>query len=104
MHETMIGTRICSDELGFPHTFCYWLITQHIPAGHFTLENYGVKVEEEGGESACFYSITYSRTRIDTLLALLMEHAVTPVNLFEVMEDWTEKNRLPYQPQQAVTM
>ena len=91
-----MGTRTCLDEQDKQHTFRYWLITQQIPIGRFAFEDYGVTVEEEGGERVCLRSITHSRPRIEALLALLLEHAVTPLNLPDVVEDWANKNCLPH--------
>lgn len=95
MQDTFIATRTYPDEQDKPHTVHYWLLTQHIPIGRFTLEDYGVTVEDEGGERVCLPSITHSRSRIDALLALLLEHTVTPLNLPDVVEDWAKENRLP---------
>jgi len=95
MYESMIGTQTCFDESGSAHTFRYWLITEHLPLGRFSFEDYGIKVDEPGGEIVCIPSITHNRSRIETLLTLLMEHKVSPVNLADVVEDWTNENRLP---------
>ena len=95
MQETFIGTRTCADEQDKRHTIHYWLLTQHIPIGRFTLEDYGITVEEEGGERVCLPFITHSRSRIDALLTLLLEHVVTPLDLPDVVEDWAKESRLP---------
>lgn len=95
MQEFKLGTNTCLDEEDKLHTFHYTLLVQPVRIGTFEVEAYGVKVEESGGECAVLNSVSYSRTKIDALLRLLTEHAVTPVNLSEVVEDWQEKKRLP---------
>lgn len=102
MQETFIDTRSCLDEEGLLHTFRYFLLTHQLPIGKFYMEDYGVRVEEVGVGSTQICRVTHSRPRIEELLALLLRHAVTPVNLFEVVEDWAKEKRLPYPAQQAV--
>ena len=95
MQESLFGTKFIADEMGNTHTFSYWLMTQPLPAGRFMFEDYGVRVSSADGENACLPSLTHSRTRINDLLTLLMEHTVTPINLPEVAEDWAKENHLP---------
>lgn len=97
MQETYIDTRSCLDEEGLLHTFRYFLLTRQIPAGNFLFQEYGVMVEETGADSAQISHVTHSQPKIQELLALLVQHAVTPVNLPDVVEDWAKENRLPYQ-------
>ena len=105
MQETYIDTRSCLDEEGLLHTFRYYLLTQHSPIGPFCLEDYGVLVEETGSERAIMFPITHSFPKIQELMALLVGHAVTPTNLYDVAEDWTKENPLPQlTPQQVVKM
>lgn len=95
MQDLIIDTKTCRDEQGIPHTFQYTLLIRHIPAGRFSFEEYGVAVSEDGGDCAQLPGITHSRSRIDALLALLMEHTVSPTGLCDVVEDWAKENHLP---------
>lgn len=105
MQDTLIGTSTCPDEQGTFHTFHYSLLTRQLPAGAFLFEEYGVQVAEDGGSCVRMPSITHSRSRIDTLLALLVEHAVSPIGLYDVVEDWAKENHLPQpKPQQVVEL
>jgi hypothetical protein len=105
MQDTFIGASTCPDELGKPHTFRYSLLTRQLPAGAFLFEEYGVQVAEEGGSCVQLSGLTHSRTRIDALLALLVEHTVSPTSLYDVVEDWAKENHLPQpKPQQVVEM
>lgn len=97
MQETYIDTRSCLDEEGLLHTFRYFLLTRQIPAGNFLFQEYGVMVEETGAERARICHVTHSHPKIQELLTLLIQHAVTPVDLPDVVEDWAKENRLPYQ-------
>ncbi len=97
MQETYIDTRSCLDEEGLLHTFRYFLLTRQIPAGRFLFQEYGVMVEETGADCARICHVTHSHPKIQELLALLVGHAVTPVDLPDVVEDWAKENRLPYQ-------
>lgn len=97
MQETYIDTRSCLDEEGLLHTFRYFLLTRQIPAGSFLFQEYGVMVEETGVGSVQIAHVTHSQPKIEQLLSLLVQHAVTPVDLPDVVEDWAKENRLPYQ-------
>ena len=88
MMEIKITSRTCPDDLGRPRTFHYSLTVDTVEAGAVSWENYGVRVWEEAGESACIPGITTSSLRIDELLSLLVEHAVSPTTLREVVDDW----------------
>jgi len=95
MQETFIDTRSCLDEDGLLHTFRYFLLTRQIPAGRFCFEEYGVMVEETGVGSAQLCHLTHSRPKIQELLGLLIQCAVTPIDLPDVVEDWAKENHLP---------
>lgn len=105
MQETYIDTRSCLDEEGLLHTFRYVLLTRQIPAGSFSFQEYGVMVEETGVYSARVCNVTHSYPKIQELMALLVQHAVTPVDLPDVLEDWAKENHLPQpEPQQVANM
>ncbi len=105
MQETYIDTRSCLDEDGLLHTFRYHLLTRQSPTGPFSLEEYGVMVEETGLAGTRIFPITHSFPKIQDLMTLLVHYAVTPTNLPEVVEDWAKKNHLPQLlPQQVVNV
>ena len=87
MQESLFGTTTVTDEVGHGHTFSYWLITQQIPAGPFSFEDYGVRISSGSGESACLPSLTHSCRLIQHLLTLLLEYAVSPTGLYDVAVD-----------------
>ncbi len=95
MQEIVIGTKTCRDEQDIVHTFQYSLLVRHIPAGRFAFEEYGVAVTHQGGDCVRIPGITHSRTRIDSLMELLLEHVVSPTELCYVVEDWAKENHLP---------
>ena len=102
MEEITFCTRCCLDEEGHMHRFRYSLLISTIPAGQFQFEDYGVKVEEAGADTVSLPSLTHNRTRIEALLSLLVQHAVTPINLPEIAEDWAKENHLPQPKLQQV--
>ena len=59
-----------------------------LEAGPFSCENYGVRISEEQGDSVSIPGITTSALRIDELMTLLVEHAVGPASLRDVVDDW----------------
>ena len=102
MQETFVDTRSCLDEEGLLHTFRYYLLTHQCSTGPFFLEDYGVLVEEAGSEQASIFPITHSAAKIQELMTLLVDYAVTPTNLADIVEDWAKKNHLPQlSPQQV---
>ena len=88
MMEIKIASRTCPDELGHSRTFHYALTVDTVEAGAFCCENYGVRVWEEGGGTACIPGITTSALRIDELMTLLITHSVGPASLRDVVDDW----------------
>lgn len=102
MMEALVSKQIISDEQGTSHILHYLLVSEQIPAGHFFFEEYGVKIEDVGHDSACVYPITHSRSRIEDLLSVLIRHAVTPATLPDVVEDWAKENHLPQPKLQQV--
>ncbi len=88
MMEIKIASRTCPDELGRPRTFHYALTVDTVEAGPFSCENYGVRISEEQGDSVSIPGITTSALRIDELMTLLVEHAVGPASLRDVVDDW----------------
>ena len=88
MMEIKIASRSCLDQQGRPRTFHYALTVDSVESGSFFCETYGVQVSEEGGDVSSIPGITTSASRIDELLTLLVEHAVGPTSLQDVVEDW----------------
>ena len=88
MQEQLIHTQTVSDEQGKVHTFHYYLLTDQFRVGSFACENYGVKIEQVGGESASVPGMTRNQTRANQLTDLLANHCVSPTHLFDVIEDF----------------
>ena len=88
MQEQYIDTSRCLDEQGAALTFRYYTLTEEVQIGSFACEHYGIRVEQVGGASAEVRGITLSATRLKQLTELLVNNAVTPTNLPEVISDW----------------
>lgn len=88
MQELKIAVRSIKDELAQHREFHYHLLIEQIELGHFSCENYGIRIEDEAGESTSIPGITTSAERIDELLTLLVEHQVGPAALADVVADW----------------
>lgn len=71
-----------------PRRFRYYLTVDSIEAGNFCCENYGVRITEAGVRSACVPALTTSAVRIDQLMTTLIDHAVGPIGLDDVIQDW----------------
>ena len=93
--EIKLASRSCTDEQGSPHTFHYYLTIELVKSAHFFFECYGVRIEDEQGESACAPSLTTSAYEMDELIALLMGHTVSPVGLADVVSDWKLRTGVP---------
>jgi hypothetical protein len=53
------------------------------------LETYGVGITiNESGETEVISNVTFSKSGILSLVALLASHLVTPVSLSDVVNDW----------------
>ena len=83
-----ITTRRCTDEVGRPHIFHYFLLAQPVDTGGLCCENYGICIEDDQNHTVSIPSITTSATRIDQLMTLLVEHLVGPAGLEDVIADW----------------
>ena len=79
--ELRIADRQCRDQEGNLRRFHYFLTINQEETPHFSCENYGVRVAEEGGGEASVAAITTSATRIDELLTLLVDNRVGPAGL-----------------------
>ena len=88
MMEMHVATRSVTDEAGQTRTYRYCLLVELIETDRFTCEDYGVRITEEGGDTAAIRGITISAVRIDELLSLLVDHLVGPTALPDVVQDW----------------
>lgn len=88
MREFIVDTRTCLDEEGRRRTFRYCIVVDDIQSQGLCMENYGVMVTEEGGDSTLVRGITPCRARIDALAALLARNLVAPASLPDVIQDW----------------
>lgn len=86
--ELHIADRSCRDETGLAHRFRYYLTVDLEETPRFSLENYGVCVEEDGGDCTAVPALTTSASRIDELMTLLVDHLVGPAGLSDVIADW----------------
>lgn len=86
--DIYIATRRVQDDTGKLRQFQYYLIVDTIEAGTFCCEDYGVRITEEGSHSARVPSLTTSAVRIDQLMTTLIDHAVGPIGLDDVIQDW----------------
>ena len=86
--EIHITSRTLPDETGRLRTFHYYLTVEVVEAGTFCCENYGVRITEESAHCACVPSLTTSAVRIDQLMTALVDNAVGPAGLRDVIEDW----------------
>lgn len=89
MRELYVETRSMEDELGITHKFDYYVVIGEMPVGgKFTCESYGVKVAEQGRDTAVIPNITVSISRIDRLMDVLGRNVVSPTGLDDVVADW----------------
>ena len=86
--ELKIAARQCSDDSGRSHRFQYFLTVEETQVQNLCLENYGVRIAEEGGQDCALSGLTTSASRIDELLTLLVDNLVGPAGLRDVVEDW----------------
>lgn len=89
MRELFVETRTMEDEVGKHHKFRYFVVVDEMKIGHLMgCESYGVKVAEDGGDTAVIPNITVSISRIDALMELLGRNVVSPAGLGDVIADW----------------
>lgn len=71
------------------HRWRYGLLVEDIEVDGFHCESYGMIVTDEiVGESAQCRHVTVNAKEALELLNLLVQNAVTPVTLRDVVEDW----------------
>jgi len=83
-----IATRSVQDELGRTRSFHYYLIVDVVDSGSFCCENYGVRITEDEHNTCALPALTVSAERIDRLVTTLVDNAVGPVGLRDVIEEW----------------
>jgi len=86
--EMKIATCRCADQEGNPRCFHYFLTVEQEESPRLFCENYGVRIAEEHGSTACVPGITTSAARIDELMTLLVDNRVGPAGLADVVADW----------------
>ena len=86
--ELKIAARQCSDDSGKVRRFQYFLTVEEAQIQNLCLENYGVRIAEEGGDDCTVSGLTTSASRIDELMALLVDNLVGPAGLRDVIADW----------------
>lgn len=86
--EHKIAVRTYHDQSGQLRRFHYYLTVDLVETPRFCCEVYGVRITEDLGRSVLFPAITSSADRIDELLTLLVDNAVGPLGLDDVLADW----------------
>ena len=86
--EMKIAVRQCADQTGAQRRFHYFLTIDQEETSQFFCENYGVRIEEEQGDTASVPGITTSAKRIDELMTLLVDNQVGPAGLADIVADW----------------
>ena len=86
--EFYITSRQVEGEDGISRRFQYFLLVEQVDSGNFQCENYGVRIAEEGVASSAMPGLTTSAVRIDQLMTMLVDNAVGPVGLEDVIRDW----------------
>lgn len=88
MQKIYAGSRACRDHSGREYRFDYYILIEEIHAGGLCCEHYGVLVRDGSGNRSAVPGITPCRSRLEGLLALLMDNVVTPIDLPDVIQDW----------------
>ena len=89
MRELAVAQKKVVDEQGDLHTYDYSVLIGEMQVSDgFACESYGVRLRERGGVCLDVPDITVSVERIDELMDLLVDGAVTPCTLRDVVEDW----------------
>lgn len=88
MKELLVDTLSLTDESGRLRNYTYSVLIGEKNVGSFSCEDYGIKIEEAGGDCAVVPDLTVSAARIDELVTLLIRNSVTPVTLADVISDW----------------
>ena len=86
--EIKIASRTCRDQEGKERNFHYSLTVDQEETPRLCLENYGVRIAEEAGDTAEVRAITASAERIDELITLLVDNRVGPAGLADTVADW----------------
>lgn len=86
--DLQVAERHCTDDLGQPRQFRYYLTVDLEKTSRFSMENYGVRIAEDGGDTSALPGLTTSASRIDELMTLLVDNLVGPAGLADVVADW----------------
>lgn len=75
--------------MAYENGICYYLLIQEVLfEGQLLGESYGVKLISEAGEKEEVRSVTVNQRRAFELLDLLVRNGVTPITLWDVVQDW----------------
>lgn len=88
MRELFLDTLELTDQAGVVRRYDYSILIGEMDVGAYACESYGMKIAEQGGETAMAPNVTCSAARIDELSDLLLRNAVTPAALHDVLSDW----------------
>lgn len=88
MRELFLRTLELPDQDGRVRRYDYLIVIDEMDVGRFSCESYGIKVVEQGGETASVPHVTCSAARIDELSELVLRGGVTPAALEDVVRDW----------------
>lgn len=80
MRALLVGRREIQDQ-----PMDYYLLAEECEN---LCENYGVEISCASGEDVAVPGITPSQNKITGLLALLLQHTVTPSALRDIVDDW----------------
>lgn len=89
MRKLLVCTRKAAGEAGRTARYTYFVLVDEMDVGPFRCESYGVQVKESpSGEVAAVPHVTTSISRIDALMELLTQEAVSPAGLQSAVESW----------------
>lgn len=88
MRELFLQTLELTDQAGVVRRYDYSILIGEMDVGSYACESYGMKIAEQGGDTALAPNVTCSAARIDELSELLLRNAVTPAALNDVLSDW----------------
>lgn len=87
MRDLFLGRTELTDDSGQLRRYEYYVTVDETEVNGVFCGNYGIRVEEQGGEAAAVRGITCSASRIDELAELILRNKVTPITLGDVIAD-----------------
>ena len=89
MRELYLKTVTMEDEGGKTRIYDYAILVDELGGDSVSVESYGLKITERGsGACRALPHITASSSRIEELSRLVLAGQVTPVTLYDVVQDW----------------